>query len=123
MTGPNVAGYQYQGNRTIPDPDLVAVTVMTAGTLVQMFRADENLSEAAMVMLDEVHEMSPEIEILLGCLHEVSCPLRSFKICAEIPGSQEAARTQASSHVGDWRRDILHELLPRFQTPRDSTRR
>lgn len=44
---------------------------MTAGTLEQILKGDENLADGAMVILDEVHELSQEIEILLGCLYIV----------------------------------------------------
>lgn len=71
----NVAGFQYQGHRCIPDPVAAAVIVMTDGTLERMTKADGDLSEAAMVIIHEVHEVSKDRELLLGSLHLVSSTL------------------------------------------------
>jgi len=72
MPGPNVAGFRYQGRKEIPDEDMAAVVVMTDGTLQQLLLDTDTLPEAAVVIIDEIHEMSVNMILLLGCLYLVS---------------------------------------------------
>lgn len=62
-----------RNKRVMPqDPTRARIRLMTDGLLIQRLKADPLVLQASCIMLDEVHEMNPNMEIILGLLVSVS---------------------------------------------------
>lgn len=65
-------GYVHRGARMMPkDRDQAKIVVITDGLLVAMLRNNPSIPDADVIIIDEVHELSRNIEFLLGKMKPV----------------------------------------------------
>jgi ATP-dependent helicase HrpA len=75
---PEVAGYKMRfEDRTTPT---TSIKVMTDGILLQELKADRTLSKYSVIMVDEAHERSLNIDFILGLLQHVLEARPEFKV-------------------------------------------
>ncbi len=75
---PGIAGYKMRF-LDITNPDTV-LKIMTDGILLQELKADRLLSKYSVIMVDEAHERSLNIDFILGLLKQVLSERPDFKV-------------------------------------------
>ncbi len=77
-TVPGVVGYKMRfEDQTLPETE---IKIMTDGILLQELKADEYLSRYSVIMVDEAHERSLNIDFILGLLKEILRHRRDLKV-------------------------------------------
>lgn len=77
-TVPGKVGYKMRfEDHTVPETE---IKIMTDGILLQELKADEFLSRYSVIMVDEAHERSLNIDFILGLLKEILRHRRDFKV-------------------------------------------
>jgi ATP-dependent helicase HrpA len=75
---PGLVGYKMRFvDQTVPDTRIV---IMTDGILLQELKTDQMLSSYSIIMVDEAHERSLNIDFILGLLKSVARERRDLKI-------------------------------------------
>lgn len=75
---PGRVGYKIRfSDLTVPD---TAVKVMTDGILLQEIKADNLLSKYSVIMVDEAHERSLNIDFILGLLKNILLKRKDFRV-------------------------------------------
>ena len=75
---PGIVGYKMRfEDRTAPE---TVIKIMTDGILLQELKADPDLSRYSMVMVDEAHERSLNIDFVLGMLKRIQTVRDDFSI-------------------------------------------
>jgi len=78
VTIPGPVGYKMRfEDRTVPETRL---KIMTDGTLLQEIKADPLLSAYSVLMVDEAHERSLNIDFILGLLKTILATRKDFRV-------------------------------------------
>ena len=77
-TIPDIVGYKMRfEDRTDPK---TKIKIMTDGTLLQELKADSNLSQYSIIIVDEAHERSLNIDFVLGMLKHILARRKDFRV-------------------------------------------
>ncbi len=75
---PGVAGYKLRfDDQTIPETE---IKIMTDGILLQELKADKLLRKYSVIMVDEAHERSLNIDFTLGLLKQILAVRKDFRV-------------------------------------------
>jgi ATP-dependent helicase HrpA len=75
---PGIVGYKMRfEDQTLPD---TSIKIMTDGILLQELKADRYLSRYSVIMVDEAHERSLNIDFILGLLKEIMSARSDLKV-------------------------------------------
>ncbi len=75
---PGIVGYKMRfEDKTAPE---TVIKIMTDGILLQELKADPDLSRYSMIMIDEAHERSLDIDFILGMLKRIQTVRDDFSV-------------------------------------------